>query len=166
MDLRAELAYDAPPDDVFAMICDPGFRDKVCAESGAQSYDVAVERVGTGPRVRVHRVMPLPADVPHVARKLVGDSIQIVQTEEWGPAQPDGSRTATLTVEVPGKPATMRGAIRLLPRGAGSQESVEGDVKVSVPLVGRKLEQEIARGILAAIEVEGGVGRAWLAGLR
>ncbi|MDQ3424563.1 MAG: DUF2505 domain-containing protein [Actinomycetota bacterium] len=166
MQLRSELTYDAPPDEVFAMLCDQDFRETVCAATQATSYDVTVDVVGDGVRVRVHRVMPLPSDVPDMARKLVGDSIEIVHTEEWGPAQADGSRTARLRVEVPGKPVTMPGTIVLAARGTGSHESLEGDVKVSVPFVGGKLEQEIARGILAAIEVEGSVGRAWLAGDR
>jgi hypothetical protein len=164
MDVREEIRYDAAPDQVFEMLCDQAFREKVCRAIGAISYDVSIERNGDTARVRNDRVMR--ADLPDFAKKVVGDKIEMVQTEDWGARQPDGSRTADFHVEIPGKPGSIKGRVTLSPDGTGSKEVVSGTVKVSVPLVGKKLENEVAKGLKAALEIEGSVGAKWLAGDR
>ncbi|MPZ62412.1 MAG: DUF2505 family protein [Propionibacteriales bacterium] len=164
MDLRRELEYDSAPADVFAMLCDEAFRSKVCEATLAIEYDVAITSREQGADVRIRRVMP--ANVPDMARRFVGDTLEIVQTEEWGAASADGTRTARLRMEMPGKPGNVTGTITLGPHGQGSREVIDAVVKVSVPLVGGKLEEQVVRGIKAGIREEGKVGQAWLAGDR
>jgi Protein of unknown function (DUF2505) len=164
MDVREELSYDAAPGDVFAMLCDQGFRERVCRAVGSTSYDVAISHTGETVRVRVQRVMK--ADLPDVARKVTGDTIEIVQTEDWQAPADDGSRTARFRLEIPGKPGSVTGTVTLSGSDGGTREVVAGQVKVSIPLVGRRLETEVARGLEAALEVEQRVGAKWLAGDR
>src|SRR5262245_26756155 len=161
MDVREEIVYDASPDDVFEMLCDKAFREKVCRGIGSIRYEVSITRDGDSSQIRMDRVMK--ADLPDVARKIVGDTIEMVQTEDWGERQPDGSRSARFRVEIPGKPGSITGTVSLSPSGSGSREVVSGEVKVSVPFVGKKLETEVARGFKAALEVEGQIGAKWLA---
>ncbi len=164
MDLRSELHYDAGVDDVFAMLCDEAFRTRVCRATGATDHEVAISRDGDTAHVRIRRV--LPARVPDFARKFVGNHIEVVQIEDWGGPEADGGRRARLRIEIPGKPGSVDGSVTLSPTGPGSRELVTGDIKVSIPLVGRKLESEVHRGITAAMDVEGRVGATWLAGDR
>jgi hypothetical protein len=161
MDVREEIVYDASPDDVFEMLCDQAFREKVCRGIGSVRYDVSITRDGDTALVRQDRVMK--ADLPDVAKKIVGDTIEMVQTEDWGKRRPDGSRTATFHVEIPGKPGAITGKVSLSPAGDGSREVVSGQVKVSIPFVGKRLETEVAKGLQAALEVEGRIGAKWLA---
>ncbi|HET7326159.1 MAG TPA: DUF2505 domain-containing protein [Nocardioidaceae bacterium] len=158
--LQTELNYDAGVDDVFSMLCDEDFRKQVCEATNARSYDVSATPSGAGAEVRVSRLLP----APEVAKKLVGDTIEVLQVEKWAGPAADGTRTAELTVEVPGKPASMRGTIVLAPGAAGATESFDGDVTVKVPVVGAKMEQQITGALIAAIEQEGKVGARWLAG--
>lgn len=160
MELKTELSYDAGVEDVFAMLCDEDFRKQVCEATHSRSYDVSVTPSGGGAEVRVSRLMP----APDMAKRFVGDSIEIVQVEKWPAPAADGSRTAELKVDVPGKPASMRGTVVLAPAGSGATESFTGDIKVKVPMVGATLEKEIAKALLAAIKREGKVGERWLAG--
>lgn len=164
MDVREEIVYDASPDDVFEMLCDQDFREEVCRGIGSVRFDVSISRSGDTARIRNDRVMK--ADLPDVARKVVGDTIEMVQTEDWGPREPDGARTGEFRVEIPGKPGSIKGSVSLSPIRTGSREVVTGEVKVSIPLVGRKLEAEVVRGLRAALEVEGRIGARWLAGER
>jgi hypothetical protein len=166
MDVREEILYDAAPDDVFEMLCDQAFREKVCRAIGSVSYDVSVSRTGDTARIRNARVMK--ADLPDFAKRVVGDTIDMVQTEDWTERGPDGARTADFRVEIPGKPGAVTGTVTLAPTdtGAGAREVVTGQVKVSIPLVGRKLEGEVVRGLKAALQVEGRIGARWLAGER
>lgn len=160
MDLRTELSYAAGIDEVFAMLRDEGFRSEVCEATLATSHEVAVTEAAEGTMVRVTRRMP----APDIARRFVGNTLEIVHVEQWGGAAPaDGARRAKLTVELPGKPASMVGTVDLAPADGATIQTVSGVVKVKIPLVGGKLEQEVARAILAAVREEGKVGRRWLA---
>ena len=45
-------------------------------------------------------------------------------------------------------------------------ETVSGDIKVKIPMIGGKLEGLIGDLLTSALEAEERVGRAWLAGKR
>ena len=162
VDLREVLDYDAPPDRVFAMLCDPAWRERVCEESRAVRWDVSVDASAPGARVMVIRV--LPARVPDLVKSLVGETIEAEQTEQWGPPGGDGSRRADFHVQIKGQPATVTGEVRLEPHGAGTRQTVVADVRVKIPFVGKRIEPEIAKAIKAGIGVEHRLGVAYLSG--
>ena len=161
MDLREQITYDAPPDEVFAMLCDESFRAEACAAVHALSHTVAVDRVGDEATVRTTRVMP--AQVPDFAKKMVGETIEVTQVERWGAPDAAGARTAQLRIAITGQPAGMEGSVRLEPAAGGTREILAGDVRVRIPFVGRQIEPEIAKAIRAAVVKEAEVGRHWLA---
>lgn len=162
MELHETLEYDADPDTVFAMLCDQSWREDVCRDVHALSFEVSVRQEGDTVVIRTERTMP--AEVPDVVRTLVGDTIVIEQVETWGARGAGGARTADLVVDVKGKPAGMVATIALEPVDTGSREEIRGDVKVRIPFVGAKIEPEIVKAIRAAVRAEGTSGRAYLAG--
>ena len=71
-------SYDAGPDDVYAMLTDPVFREKVCVAVRAVDHQVTVE--GTTVTIdQTQRVRKVPA----FAAKLVGETITMHQVERW-----------------------------------------------------------------------------------
>jgi len=163
MDLRAEINYpNASCDQAYALAVDPEFRAAVCDATRAIDYNVKIEEhEDGGAHIVVDRTVP--ADVPDMMKKFVGETIGIKQTEDWGPPADDGSRTADLLLEIQGQPAKLAGTITLHPVDDGCQELVEGDVSVAIPFFGKKIEPEIAKGIKAAIRAEEKTGQSWLA---
>jgi hypothetical protein len=163
MDVRAEINYpDSSPDEVFAMLCDPGYRSQVCEDTHALGYDVDIEEDDDGgATVTVRRTMP--AEVPDFVKKFVGETIELRQTETWGTPDASGTRTADLRLEISGQPASMGGSIVLEPLDGGSRQRVEGDMKVSIPILGKKIEPEVVKGVLAGIRQEERTGIGWLA---
>jgi uncharacterized protein YndB with AHSA1/START domain len=155
-----QLRYDAPPDTVHAMLADPEFREKVCAAQHATTSTVEIRPDGDGMSVQVDQRRPSDG-LPGFARKIVGDDIQILQKEDWS-----GSTHAVLAVTIPGKPGELEGTIRLAGDGIASTQTIEGDLKVGVPLIGAKLEALIADLLTQALRAEERVGRAWLGGER
>jgi hypothetical protein len=154
-----QLRYDAAPADVYAMLGDAAFRQKACAAAGAVRHDVSIVPDGAGMRVRLDQTQPAKG-IPPFAAKFVGDEIQIVQNELWS-----GPAAADFTLEIPGKPGRCAGTITLAEDGSGGTvESVAGDLKVNIPLVGGKLEAMIVDLIKAAMRSEESVGRSWLSG--
>lgn len=164
MDVTTELDYpDATVDQVHALALDEEFRAAVCVATGALQHSVAVRRADDGSAtVTVRRTMP--ADVPDFVRRFVGDTIEIVQTEIWAPGASAARRQADLAVQIVGQPAAMTGSLTMDASPPGVREVVRGDLRVSIPFLGKKIETEIAKGILAAARKEEQVGRQWLAG--
>jgi len=157
MKFREELTYDAPPAQVRAMLADEGFRSEVCTYQRVLSHEVAITQDGAGMRVRIEQTQPAKG-IPAFAAKFIGDTVEILQEEDWS-----GERAGDLSVTIPGKPGSLKGTIRLEETATGTREIVEGDIKVSIPLVGGKIEKLIGDLLAAAIRAENTVGREWLA---
>lgn len=157
MKFRKELSYDAPPADVFAMLADPAFRERVCAAQDVVSADVTLTPSGSGFTLVMDQVQKT-AGLPAVAKKFAGDTTQAVVKESWSD-QVRGS----VEIITPGKPTNAAGTVTLSATAAGTTETVELDVKVKVPLIGGKLEQLMVDNIEHGYAVEHSVGVEWLA---
>lgn len=160
MRIRHQLTYDASPDQVYAMLADPVFRERVLAAMDTVSHDVTLTPAGPGMTVRIDMVQHTRG-VPGFAKKVVGEQTQVVQTERWA-----DQRGAQLELEIPGKPGHVRGTITLAEDGTGTVETFDGEVTVNIPLVGGKLEGVVAKLFVSGMDTEQHVGTGWLAGAR
>ena len=159
MRLRHELAYDAPPAEVRAMLNDPLFWDEVAAATGALSSTATIGAEGATTRIVVDQEQRVTR-VPSFAKKFVGDSTRAITTQVWRGDE------ASYEVEAPGKPTSIKGTATLAENGTGSTLTYDLDVKASVPLVGGKLEKLVVELTTEGFEKEQVVGAAWLAGDR
>jgi len=159
MRLRHELAYDAPPAEVRAMLNDPLFWDEVAAATGALSSTATIGAEGATTRIVVDQEQRVTG-VPSFAKKFVGDSTRAITTQVWRGDE------ASYEVEAPGKPTSIKGTATLAENGTGSTLTYDLDVKASVPLVGGKLEKLVVELTTEGFEKEQAVGAAWLAGDR
>ena len=157
MKFSHEIRYDAGTGAVYAMLADETFRKQVCEAGGALRHSATVTPTDPGMDVLVDQTMPADG-IPAFATKFVGHEIQVVQEETW-----TSPTTAGLEVTIPGKPGHMRGTITLREQDGGTVEAVEGEIKVSIPLVGGKLEALIGSLLASALRSEERVGRTWLA---
>jgi hypothetical protein len=153
-----DLVYDATPEAVAAMLADPAFREQVCQALHVLRHDVSLQGAGAGMSVVVDQTQPAQG-VPSFAKKFVGDEIRIVQRETWR-----DTTNADLDIEIPGKPGTMRGGIALVADGRRTVETVSGDIRVKLPLVGGRIEEMVGDIFRSALRTEQRVGAAWLAG--
>lgn len=160
MKFRHEMPYDAPPAEVFEMLADPAFRERVSDALDVVSAEVTLERDGDGFTLTNNQVQRTEG-LPSFARKFAGDTTRAIQVEEW----PD-PRGGTLRIDAPGKPSRISGTIRLEPAGTGTTEVVELDITVKVPLIGGRLEGLLEEQVRRGMDLEHGVGRAWLEGDR
>ncbi len=162
MDVRAEINYsNSSPERAFALSMDPAFRSAVCEATHATSYDVDIrEDDSGGASVTITRTVP--ADLPDIARKIIGDIVEVMQVEHWSAPGRDGQRTAELIISIKGQPAQMVGSVSLEPFADGSRMRIVGDVKVRIPFVGRKIAAELAKAIVAAAAAEERTGLSWL----
>ncbi len=152
------LRYDASPEEVFAMLGEALFREQVCEAQHVTECTAEVEGADHTMSVMVDQKRPSEG-IPSFAKKFVGDTIHIRQREEWSSAT-----DAVLDVAIPGKPGHLEGTITLRPDGDGTVETVAGELKVGIPIVGGKIEVLIGELLEHALQTEERVGKAWLAG--
>jgi hypothetical protein len=162
MEISATFEYAATPDEVFAMLANEDFQARKCVATGALSHSVSISQQGD--RTVIVSSRELPTDgFPDFVKSLVGATLAVTETQDWGPADPAGRRLGSLTVHIAGAPIDLAGILSLAPDAQGSVESVDGDLKARIPLIGGKIEKAAAPTIESAIRVERETGQAWLA---
>lgn len=155
MDIQSRVEFAAGVDEVFAMMTDRDYLVEVCEATRARSYEAEV----TGTTTKTMRKLP----APDAAARFIGPELTVVEETAWGPSDGNGSRSGRVTMSVPGQPVTMRGTVQLTPGGRGTVAELTGDLKVAIPILGRKMEQSAAPAILAGFRTQQKVGDDWLA---
>ena len=155
MDLSNHLDFAAQPTDVYAMMTDQKYLDEVCVASGSLSYHASVE----GSTTKTSRTLPAPDS----AARFTGPQLTVNEEVVWADPSSDGSRNAAVTMTVLGQPVTFRGKLRLSPGGRGSVVDVTGELKVAIPLLGKKLEESAAPSVMEGYKTQQEVGDRWLA---
>lgn len=157
MKLKESFTYpDTDVESIYALTSDPDFRAESARYGQATDVDVTVEPNGAGHIITI--VRDQPAKVPDFIKKFTGASIKVKTTERWGGPDAQGNRVADLKVNVIGQPAEMVGTVTL-DAGSDPQLIIEGDVKVNVPFLGRKIEPEIAKAIVAGLRIDVELGQ-------
>ncbi len=156
--LVQEIVYEAPAADVAAMLTDRSFREAVCRAVTATDYTVTIDGDVDAKEVVIDQWLPTEG-VPSFAKKIVGETTNIVQTEKWTSAT-----EGTMHVTIPGKPGQMVGGAVLVEKDGVTTETVTLDITVKIPLVSGKIEALIAKLLGSALRAEGRTGRKYLAG--
>jgi hypothetical protein len=155
--------YATGPLAVFAMLSDPAFIERKCLASGSIEASAEVTDEDAGTTIVSRRV--LPAKLPGFAKKFVGETLTLVETQKWSHPAPDsGARTATFVVDFGNNPISFGGNVTLRPDGDGTRVEYVGDIKCSVPFVGGKIEGVAEDWITRYLDKEQRVGTDWLAG--
>jgi uncharacterized protein YndB with AHSA1/START domain len=162
MKISVTIDYAATPNEVFAMLADKDFQARKCQAAGALRHTVSITEHGQRTVIGTSRVMPTD-DFPAFIKSMVGASLTITETQDWGSPKADGSREGTLTVDIAGAPLDLVGTLSMAPGGRGTVEMVDGNLKARIALFGDKIESAAAPAIQSAIRVERETGEAWLA---
>ncbi|MET0235276.1 MAG: DUF2505 domain-containing protein [Kibdelosporangium sp.] len=156
MEHRARFA--TPAEAVHAAIIDPAFvADRLAALGGT---DAAVEgRTESAGAVTYRLRQGLAAEhLPSTVRTLLKGDLVVHRTETW---QPD--RTGTVQASVQGVPGEITGRMRLSDVDGGSEWLTSLAVRVSVPLIGGKLEKSIGEQVVRLLANEAAFTEKWLA---
>jgi hypothetical protein len=155
MDISSRLDFAAQPNDVYAMMTNQKYLEEVSVASGSLSYAASVE----GSTTKTSRTLP----APDTAARFTGPQLTVNEEVVWDGPSADGSRSGAITMTVLGQPVTFRGKLNLSPGGRGSVVDIIGELKVAIPLLGRKLEESAAPAVMAGYQTQQEVGNRWLA---
>lgn len=136
-----EHDYSLAPEDLFAVVTDPGYLSARGSRFGGVGAP-EVEHQDYLVVVRTKRQLP-PDKIPGPARGMVGNGI-IEQEDSWTlPDDDDGPVTATWRAHLGSAPASLGGEHRIVALDDGARYTISVDVKVHIPLLGRKLEDQV-----------------------
>ena len=163
--LTAQLDIATDLVTAYSLVTDESYVNDVATATGGTDVTVSVTPThGGGADVVSSRT--LPADVPSYAKAMIGETIALTETREFGPAAADGSRTGTITVAFAGAPVVITGTLRLSAGGGGTLVAVEMTIKAAVPFVGGKIEEMAKEQTVRYLGKEQELGRRWLKGER
>ncbi len=150
--MKITKSYDYPADveQVFALITNKEFREECCVYQESPEYSVDVTDEDGTTVVRIERKER--NDLPDFVKRLTGEYVSVIQVEKWAPDDGSGVRTAQVFVDIVGQPAQMKGTTTLSGSGSSSVLALDGEVKVAIPLIGRKIEPEIVKAVSASLD--------------
>jgi hypothetical protein len=161
MKIAKTLEYTAAPDAVFAVLSDPTFQEAKCAATAAIRYTANVAHDAGRTIITTERVLPSDG-LPDFAKSMVGETLKVTETQDWGPPAADGSRQGTVQMSVAGAPISLNGTLALAAGGPGTVEQLDSELKARVPLIGGKIEKAAAPPIEEAIVIEHRTAQEWL----
>ncbi|MFC3298658.1 DUF2505 domain-containing protein [Arthrobacter agilis] len=154
------LPYDAAT--VLGVFTDEGFVRHMSEYVGGTLESLTVDGDTSGAfTVTAVRTMPTRR-LPDMARKFVGETLSVTQTEEWSAPAADGSREATVRMTVANVPLTVAAVQRLISQGDSTVVDLQGNVTSSIPFLGGKIAGAAEPMIGKALNVQATEARAWL----
>jgi hypothetical protein len=152
-----------PADEVYATMVDPDYlraRLERIGGPGANLLEHSADVQGARYRLRLGLD---GKDLPAVVRSVLPGNLTIERNERWS-RQDSGRYLGDVDVTIPGAPASATGGMRLrdLPEG-GSELNVRADVRVSVPLIGAKIEGVVGEQVQRLLTAETAFTDEWLA---
>ncbi|MBK8463068.1 MAG: DUF2505 domain-containing protein [Nigerium sp.] len=154
MHLTSRHELPADPDTAFAMLTDPAFLERAARSSGATGIRADASATRTAVQASVEAPAPLQA--------FLGAQLSFTQVVVWGERDPDGGRLGRVSIDVARTPASVAGTVTLVPTASGSALSWDGELTVSVPLLGATIERQAAPVIQETLDGIGREARAWL----
>lgn len=142
--INESMSYTASVEDVAALYADPEY-----GKSRAESFGSAQAKVTiTGDAassftVRTTVIAP-KALIPAKYRSLVGDSVEVTETQRWNAPSGADDRTGTMTIEVKGAPMSFDGTFTVKPTSSGCRLDVSASLSVKIPLMGSAIEKAAA----------------------
>jgi hypothetical protein len=129
---------------VLKMFCDPAYHKALQEALGATHFrQVDHSDDGTRFMIKVSYEVKSSAPLPGFAKKVLGETTSVTQTERWDRSTKKGE----VIVEPKGLPGKIRCATSLSEAGGSSTKTFDWEVTVKIPLVGGKLEELVVSDI-------------------
>jgi hypothetical protein len=156
MEHRASFA--TPADTVHAALVDPAFLAERLQALGGTNASI-VDRSERGGEVTYRVRQGLAAEhLPSAVRSLLKGDLVVDRTETWRT-----DNTGTVKATIPGVPGEISGTMRLSENDSGTEWVTALQVKVSIPLIGGKIEKSIGEQVVKLLANEAAFTGKWLA---
>lgn len=146
MQFADKHTFDQPAATVLKMFSDKAYFERKYKELGFRDIQVLEHSVDAKRfRIKVRYTAPNSAPLPDFAKKFLGETNTVVQSDAWDLER----KTGRLEAEIKGVPVKVSADMRLADEGAGSANTLKWSLSCGIPLIGGKLEQVVAGDIKA-----------------
>lgn len=146
MKFEERHSFDQPADTVMKMYSDRAFFDRKYKEVQALECELLDEQKSASRcSVKYRLVMKSDAPLPEVAKKIMGDTVKMVQQDSWDLSK----RTGRLEIEIKGAPIKIFADMKLIEENGKGVNVQSWNIVCNIPLVGGRIEAAIAEDIKA-----------------
>jgi hypothetical protein len=149
--LQAKHEFGAPGDAVCDAMGDPDFY------AALRLPDIEppelISRTGDGGRVDVRVRFRYTGKLDPIARRIVGQD-HVVWVQQIDIDRSSRSCALKVVPEMGAVPVSCTGTFVLRDRNAGCVRTLDGDLRVRVPLIGSRAERSLAPGIMRRLDLE------------
>lgn len=132
------------PDEVMKMYSDRAFFEKKYAATGCTNIEVLDFKTSAkGFSITVRYDAQSDAPVPEFAKKFMGSTVNVTQTDSWDVATKSGK----IVTDIKGAPVKVTADMKLEAAGKGSVNRMVWTLSCGIPLVGGKLESILAEDV-------------------
>ncbi|MFS8098083.1 DUF2505 domain-containing protein [Lentzea alba] len=139
-----------------AMVDETYLRDRLAAIGGTNAELVSFSSADGKASYELKQGVPAE-HLPSMAKSLLGGDLVIKRVENWA------AGAGTVEVTLNGVPGRLDGGFTITDNGSSSKTTLMGEVKVSIPLMGGKLEKVIAEQVIVLLDKESEFTSEWLA---
>ena len=155
------ITYPASPVRTAQMLADPAYQEERVGRAGLNDASVDVAQRGQGFVSTISGTIQ-PSQLPSVASRLVRSAVSFTVAESWGEPKDDGSRSGGYDVTIKNAPVKVSATSTMSPAGEATTVTVDVDLKVTVPLVGKTIEEKAMSMVGRVVADEERRATAWL----
>lgn len=156
------ITYPADPTRTAQMLASPAYQEGRIARAGLDDASVDVAQRGQGFVSTISGNIQ-PSQLPSVASRFVRSAVSFSVAESWGEPKDDGSRSGGYDVTIKNAPVKVSATSTMSPAGEATTVTVDVDLKVTVPLVGKTIEEKAMSMVGRVVADEERRATAWLA---
>lgn len=157
------ISYPASASKIADMLASPEYIQGRFARVGMKDTPITVTAEGEGFSTAATFSVD-PSRLPSAAQRFIKGPINASLTETWSAPEADGARTGSIAFHVTGVPLKASASERLI---AVSEEAttleLSVDFSVTIPLIGKKIEERALGFVSRIVEDEESRAAAWLA---
>lgn len=154
MKLAFTHTFPAPPAEVGALMSNEEFLKDVADHAGAVGHSTRIN----GNSTELEMEIPAPENV----QKAVGKTVKLALDMHFGAPDAAGVVPGHVEVKVPGMPVDAKVDARIVPTETGSTAHYDGELKVKIPLIGKKVEAQVEPFVVRAFKGIESRANAWL----
>jgi uncharacterized protein DUF2505 len=154
-------SYPTPVDTTFTTLVDEAYlTERLDAIGGKDATLLAHARKDEEVAYRIRQGVDAQR-LPSAVRSILGGDLVVEREERW---RPDGANVVSHSkVTISGVPAEITARSRLVSAGEGCELVTDAEVRVSIPLVGGKIEKVVAEQVTKLLAAEAEFAEKWLA---
>ncbi|MGL4831941.1 MAG: DUF2505 domain-containing protein [Propionibacteriaceae bacterium] len=153
MHVSARNEFAASPAEVEALFLTPGFLEELVRAGRPVDSQIRTDD-------RFSEVS-CTQGLPTAVHKFAGATVTFITRATW--TTTEHGRQSEIDVHVPGQPVNIHGLATVSPGGAGTIVDFDGAVTINMPIIGKKMEKEVAPFVSHIFAATQRHGAAWFA---